>query len=89
MKAYELLSQPGAWTQRTMARDKYGEGTAIFSSNAVCWCVMGAIKKIYPGNYFDYWGEVEDALRTTVQDWNDAPERTQEDAVALLKELNI
>lgn len=43
--ARELLSDPTHWTKFAFARDSAGFKTKIYDSDAVCWCVMGAIMK--------------------------------------------
>lgn len=61
MKAFELLSEPRAWTQNAYARDAAGDelafpgllcGTdaehAAGSKRAVCWDILGAIIRCYP-----------------------------------------
>lgn len=43
----ELLADPKRWTQDTLARDKDGHSCNPESSFAVCWCVRGAVHKIF------------------------------------------
>lgn len=42
----ELLSVPGRWTQGRMARGASGEPRPWPSSEAVCWCLVGAGEKV-------------------------------------------
>ena len=48
MKAHELLSKPGAWTQNTLARDHDGNAVTVDSPHACSWCIAGAIMRCYP-----------------------------------------
>jgi len=48
IKARELISKPENWTQRAVARTPEGHRTSALSTNAVCYCAMGALIKIYP-----------------------------------------
>lgn len=72
------------WCQGVLARDGHGEEITPNHPAAVAWCAFGAI------------GTKEDALsqadlflmkahgpNTDVVSWNDAPERTREDVLAL------
>jgi hypothetical protein len=48
MKAYELLHSPSAWCQGSPARNLQGAKVQAFDPNAVQWCALGAIQKVYP-----------------------------------------
>jgi len=48
IKARNLISKPENWTQRAVARTPEGHRTSALSTNAVCYCAMGALIKIYP-----------------------------------------
>ena len=39
-----LLSDPTKWTQGENARNARGEATSPISEDAVCWCVLGAVR---------------------------------------------
>lgn len=43
----ELLSDKTKWTQHYLAKDSKGEPTDPQGPNAVCWCLGGAIAKLY------------------------------------------
>lgn len=47
MKIKELLSDASKWTQGRHAADEKGNDELPESSNAVCWCLSGAIMKCY------------------------------------------
>lgn len=42
----ELLGDESRWTRRTMARDRVGESVSPVDDTAVCWCLVGAIRKV-------------------------------------------
>lgn len=88
--AADLIEPEGAWTTETVAST--ADGNSVLSDNpqAVCFCAMGAIFRcggdpvgadkffggtICPGGG---WGHIGP--------WNDAPERTQAEVVAKLRE---
>jgi hypothetical protein len=89
MKAHELLSKPGAWIQGAFAKDDRGQDCSTLNPAACQFCLMGALKFCYPQDYSDKFGEVCLALEQNAVIWNDAPERTQQEVVALLKRLGI
>ena len=47
MKVKELLKDENCWTQYKNSRDKYGEGVDPDSNDACCWCLAGAMIKVY------------------------------------------
>lgn len=91
--AADLIEPEGAWTQRAIARDRKGL-IAIGEGTAVCWCAIGAIIKV--GGAWEAIERTEkllalpDAARVgdlrPLAAFNDAPERTQEEVVAKLRE---
>jgi hypothetical protein len=91
MKAYELLSDPSKWTKGVIARNSNGERVAGYDPSATCFCLYGAIKRCYPGYAAE---ETFSRIQECVPDrdaigWNDAPERTYDEVITLLKELDI
>jgi hypothetical protein len=92
-RAADLLQKPGAWTQGVLARNKAGEITGLseFRGPAVCWCILGATYVVdndddddrSSSNSADRFLE---SLLGEVGAWNDAPERTQSEVVAKLRE---
>lgn len=91
MKAWELLSKPGAWTKGTFAKNVQGIMRNSLDSDACCWCAMGAISRCYtesPSGTQPFIDKL--SLRIGhIPSWNDHPDRTQEDVVSILKELDI
>lgn len=85
------------WTQREFAR-KDGEPTGASALDSDCWCVVGALGHValLHGDYFmpakfearsalvEAIGSAEfERWSYSLPHWNDAPERTQEDVLAL------
>lgn len=91
MKPSEILEQYG-WTQGYFARDKSGMTMPSMSPYATCFCAVGAIKRSdFPtGSSLDVLREhigaasVEDVYR-----WNDAPGRTKDEVIAVLKACGL
>jgi hypothetical protein len=96
-RAADLLEKPGAWTQGWFARDAIGNKTPVDSRSATCFCVMGALQRAANATHSD---DVIIAAREIliangarakgplgrIANWNDAPERTQAEVVAKLRE---
>jgi hypothetical protein len=95
MKVYELLEKPEAWIRENFARNKDGVMVDESSPDAVCWCLDGAVCRVYP--------DVQDQVRvksrirvhlqnkgygTSIWGFNDEI-ATHEAVVALCKELDI
>ena len=53
MKTYEMLNSPDAWCQKTPAETAQGNKVSALDPRAVKWCVLGAIRKVYPLTQFD------------------------------------
>lgn len=103
MKAWEIIEQNG-WCQRSAAKDSRGLNVDLRSEEAVCFCAVGAILRKHDKNSAAATdiGKVATKVATPLQmsktgfsfndavaDWNDAPGRTKEEVVALLKELAV
>lgn len=48
--ARELLNDEERWTQKSFAKDIHGFPVAAGSSDAVCFCMMGALAKVSESN---------------------------------------
>jgi hypothetical protein len=87
-EAADLLEQPGAWTQGKDARNELGAGTYSADLRACSFCILGAIRRV-GGTGHDRWKAVGALCRSlgieNIAEWNDAPERTQEEVVAALR----
>lgn len=82
MKVYELLARPEAWVQGTGGRSN-SEG------KTVAWCLLMAMYHCYGGYICKEVDLVRRRVDNNVVSWNDAPERTHAEVVALCKELDI
>lgn len=93
MKAYELLSKPGVWTKGCYARDMDGHIVAPTDSGAVRFCIVGAVVHVYPyqkRKALNIFPRVERAMKCKhMTSWNDTPERTLQEVVALLRKLDL
>jgi hypothetical protein len=91
--ARALVSPPGTWIQKDIAKDAAGDGISAFNPDAVCFCMMGAIhraafdkgiKRFDPAR-----ADAIHALKFVVQgegfssipDFNDAKKRTQREVL--------
>jgi hypothetical protein len=59
MKAHELLKSPETWCQESPAEDRRGNKLQALDPQAVKWCALGAIQKVYPRSQ---WAEAMDRL---------------------------
>lgn len=87
--------KPERWTQHSEARDVAGDDVTPLDGDAVCWCVFGAIQKVSKtvrwtdAVSFPLTKALDQELggESWPEDWNDAPERTFADVVALLEKI--
>lgn len=93
--AADLIEQPNAWCQKAIARNAKGDTLRIATQNSACqWCTIGAVIKACENNTYNT-SEVIEKVRQVLKSrtggdslggWNDAPDRTQAEVVALLRE---
>lgn len=101
MKAHELLAIPGVWIKGAYARNACGQDVSTWSPEANQFCMVGAIRKCYSFEgdaYIDALRRVASVLppdeqfpipSSTIVRWNDQPERTYQEVLAKLLELDI
>lgn len=100
MKAHELLAKPEHWTKGHMAVDALGNEVSARSTEAVCFCLLGALVRCYNDGTVEgtsRYVRVRSELRERVKQlglsgiigWNDDDVRTHEEVLAVLKELDI
>lgn len=92
MKAYELLSQPDAWTQGVWARDADGNSCKCQSEKAKSWCTIGAIIACYGTDAVqlrELTHYLKNRYNLSITAWNDNPRRTVTEVTTILKELDI
>jgi len=83
--AADLLEKPGAWTQWGYASDGRGNPVHYTDASAICFCVRGAVRRVAEESGTDF--SLED-FGVPKPSWNDAPERTQVEVVAALREAS-
>jgi hypothetical protein len=89
-KAADLLEQPNAWCQGDIAKDAEGNRVPFATDPKACqWCLIGAICHVAKHAPDDEIAKVGAAISDdeylTIAGWNDAPERTQTEVVAVLR----
>lgn len=105
MKAYELLTDPENWTQGVYVKPKKGPKPESSISpkpeegnpETDCFCLLGAIRYCYPDQNGPTRRQAINLVFDTLYErcniaathWNDDPNRTHEEVVALLKELDV
>ena len=50
--ARDLIADPARWTRASFARNIEGKPVSAKSKTAVCWCAMGALKRVCPPERF-------------------------------------
>lgn len=94
----ELFSDPKRWTTHGKARDTRGRPTLVHDPYAACWCLLGALQRVYGGTFYANpdcmraMGKVNDALpddAETIAEWNDHPDRTAEEVLALVTKAGV
>lgn len=96
MKAHELLADEKNWIKGVLSRDEDGIPCMPSHPTACCWCASGAIMKVYrdPKAQNNAYDTLEAHLLKEkhlegIVNWNDAEERTHQEIISLLKELDI
>ena len=92
--AADLIEPEGAWFQGEYALDAWSYPCSPLDEDAVCWCAMGAIRRVLsaPDDNVDVMFLLMDALlrdfgSQDIDVWNDAPGRTQGEVVAYLRKV--
>lgn len=84
-EARQLITPPEAWTQGLFCRDKDGTSAKIFSDEAACFCLLGALRRITIGDFKSYYTAketVEQQGASNASVFNDT--HTHEEVLALL-----
>jgi hypothetical protein len=87
-----LFSDPGNWIQGTFAMDKMGDFVCANHPDAVCFCLSGALLRMYPGMFgSEQYKQTVDAVKKLgycqVFHFND--DVTHAEVLNLCKELNL
>lgn len=84
-EARALIAQ--GWTQGCAARDAEGNDVNSVDISAVSFCIYGACRRASVGRRKESYKLSTNALRDAgminLSTWNDAPDRTQADVLAL------
>ncbi len=92
-KAAFRVGQRGGWTQHYLGRLKNGVGTyvrkALSTSEVQSHCILGALYCEYdrdpvPNIHAAYQAVVQSIGTARIADWNDSPQRTQDEVIAAL-----
>lgn len=88
----ELLADPARWTKGDSARDHRGHGVASIHPDACCFCVLGAMSRIYEIGtraYNDAKHRLGLVASFGFASWNDAPERTHAEVLEAVRRAGI
>jgi len=99
MKVSQFLNETN-WTQGAAARNQSGEPVAPGSPDATCFCLLGAMRRCYPGYTFDFESamlrithaihrRVKYSVFIPVQDFNDQPGRTFDEIAEVIREAQV
>jgi len=88
----ELLESPERWGRYASARSADGSHVPPGSPKAACFCLFGAMERIY-GNGTDFHEVRQKMLRVTgwqsIVDWNDHCHRTHAEVLAAVRAAGI
>lgn len=71
IRAKAVIKDPKNWTQGTFARNSLGEAAGAISSSAVCFCSLGALKRIEWSSSFHLQLRLNEAACGSIVDYND------------------
>lgn len=92
MKPSELLADEKKWTKGANAKDTKGNRVSAFDPDAACFCAWGAIRLCFNNDVTQIWilrDKIEQKFCFHLTSWNDAPERTHAEVIAVLKECGL
>jgi hypothetical protein len=70
-QARDLISDASRWTQGDNARNRFGQSCPLDSSAAVCWCAMGALKRVNPALAWEARNALAKVIDDSVVTFND------------------
>lgn len=92
MKPSELIDTPEKWTKGCAARTVAGVPTSSWSKDACCWCIWGGFNKCYDDAHIRIHKSLHKANVLKIipfgmcfSEWQDQPERTHAEVLAVLK----
>ena len=88
----DLLEKPGSWTQGAAARNAAGRPVHVIDEDAVCWCLIGALRRItgdvaIENRVAAKMGLPLPTIGSThpLATFNDHPDRTQSEVVETIR----
>jgi hypothetical protein len=95
-RAADLLTPEGEWTQGAYARDIFGvdllgaDDRLVVPPDATCFCIYGAVAFVEGQTIAESEaGRFLEQFNIGACDWNDDPERKQDEAVDLLRRVAV
>ena len=85
LKAADILTPRGAWTQHVFAADKKGRTVSVKSPKATCFCLVGAVSKATGDNPEETAKALALIDIPSIYLWNDAPSRRKAQVIARLR----
>lgn len=89
MTVLELLEKPEAWTQGAPARNSEGWSVNTDSEKATCWCLLGAIWRVYPADAFDMELKLRAIVGKSIAVFNDEKCRTHAEVLEAVRKAGI
>jgi hypothetical protein len=92
---YELLESPERWHKGNYTNVADTLHTGINSPEATCFCILGAIRKVYKltRDSNEYAAILKASLELAhyeyLHEWNDAPERTHAEVLEAVRKAGI
>lgn len=72
IKAKEVITDPKNWTQGKFARNALGKTACPTDFDAVCFCSLGALKRIGKSSSFHLQLRLNEAVGGSIVDYNDS-----------------
>lgn len=85
LKAADILTPRGAWTQHAFAVDKTGRTVKVTSPEATGFCLAGAVRKAAGDKPIETAKALALIDIPTIYLWNDTPSRRKSQVIALLR----
>jgi hypothetical protein len=93
LKLREVLTDETKWIKGNYAVDAHGLRTPAYAPTAVCFCIVGAVRRCYDSDNPTAISALRDAARQlypnrigeTVSSFNDHPDTTFEDVVKVIE----
>ena len=89
MKIKELFSSHHRWTKNALAKNNSGERTDPLDSDAVRFCLLGAVEKCYPSESkrVNICEKIKNEIKAVIPEFNDS--HSFKEIKALVEKLDI